>query len=305
MKFKRILYSFVLFFLPAIAILVITRNNSNMLITFSFIILFVVLGYIFGNIFWAQLVSKYILKVDLYSQYTGNPGGTNFTRVHGFKIGLLVYILDILKGFIPGLICGILILVTTRWTSWLNHPNSGAWFLTNGYSLFGVILGTAYPLIQNKGGKCTAAFIGGITALNPFLLVIFVICWIFINILTKYVSLASIFSSLICILVSLIPFIGNTIWLYGLPCGHLGLSININIITTSCIAFASLVIIIRHKSNIVAIIKHQEATSPFYKMYLIILLKLKIIKPKTKFHNELLTKYKGKYVEGKIQNKKQ
>lgn len=68
-------------------------------------ILFIVLGvlllsvvpYILGCSNGAILVSKYILRDDIRGHGSGNAGLTNFNRVFGGKLTLLVILADVLK----------------------------------------------------------------------------------------------------------------------------------------------------------------------------------------------------------------
>ena len=64
-------------------------------------LLFCGLGaYILGAIPFALIVSQ-LNGVNLREQGSGNLGSTNVFRVMGWKWGLLVFTLDLLKGFFP------------------------------------------------------------------------------------------------------------------------------------------------------------------------------------------------------------
>jgi glycerol-3-phosphate acyltransferase PlsY len=64
------------------------------------LVLLIVFGYLLGSIPWGLLISK-TKGVDIRKVGSGNIGGTNVVRGLGFKWGLLVGILDLLKGVIP------------------------------------------------------------------------------------------------------------------------------------------------------------------------------------------------------------
>src|SRR3954466_7857208 len=62
-------------------------------------LVFVILAsYIIGSIPFGILVSKQFRGFDLRTKGSGNMGSTNAFRVLGWKLGLLVQILDLAKG---------------------------------------------------------------------------------------------------------------------------------------------------------------------------------------------------------------
>ena len=123
------------------------------------IILLVVLAlasYFFGNINWALIISK-LKNADIRKMGSGNPGTLNMSRNLGLGLGLLTFVLDILKGVIPTLV------------TFLVFMNSGVFAFTDYYiydfaiylSGFMVILGHIYPVtLKFKGGKGIASTIG-------------------------------------------------------------------------------------------------------------------------------------------------
>ena len=64
------------------------------------IIFSVVLGYLFGSISFALIISK-LNGVDLYKVGSGNAGGTNVGRALGKKWAFITIGLDVLKTIIP------------------------------------------------------------------------------------------------------------------------------------------------------------------------------------------------------------
>jgi len=63
-------------------------------------LLLIIFGYLLGSIPWGYLISK-TKGIDIRKVGSGNIGGTNVIRALGTKWGLLVAILDLLKGVIP------------------------------------------------------------------------------------------------------------------------------------------------------------------------------------------------------------
>lgn len=64
------------------------------------IIIFTLLAYLFGSLPNGLYVAK-VKNVDIRNKGSKNTGATNVFRVMGAKFGILVLILDALKGFIP------------------------------------------------------------------------------------------------------------------------------------------------------------------------------------------------------------
>jgi glycerol-3-phosphate acyltransferase PlsY len=58
----------------------------------------VLLSYLIGSIPTSIIVSKLVKGIDIRNFGSGNAGGTNVYRVLGWKYGLLVILLDALKG---------------------------------------------------------------------------------------------------------------------------------------------------------------------------------------------------------------
>ena len=79
----------------------------NLLLTVLGILLLTVVPYILGCSNGAILVSKYILRDDIRTHGSGNAGLTNFSRVFGGKLTLLVVLTDVLKA-VFGVLLGVL-----------------------------------------------------------------------------------------------------------------------------------------------------------------------------------------------------
>lgn len=109
-------------------------------------------GYALGAINPAAIVAR-IFHVDLRSSGSGNPGATNVGRVLGPKWGVMVGTLDVLKGFIPAVVFGML-----------------------GGQTAGEIAGVAAvlghitsPFLKGRGGKGVATTLGAILGVQPLL----------------------------------------------------------------------------------------------------------------------------------------
>ncbi|ASE36012.1 MULTISPECIES: glycerol-3-phosphate 1-O-acyltransferase PlsY [Staphylococcus] len=194
------------------------------------IVIMLILSYLIGAIPSGLVIGKLFFKKDIRQYGSGNTGATNSFRVLGKPAGFVVTFLDIFKGFIVVFL-----------PLWLPVHSSGpiSEFFTNGL-IVGVfsIIGHVYPIYLGfRGGKAVATSAGVVLGTHPILLLTLAIIFFFILYLTKYVSLSSIIAAICCIIGAI--FIGNYILL--------GMSIVVGII-----------LIIRHRTNIVRIIKGEE-----------------------------------------------
>src|SRR3982075_2442190 len=120
----------------------------------------VVLSYLAGSIPSAYLAGKF-RGVELRQHGSGNLGATNVVRVLGAKIGAVVFLADLLKGFLP-------VFFLPPYTETLRP---GLWALVYGAA---AIMGHVKPifLLGKGGGKGVATASGVFTALAPVPMVI-------------------------------------------------------------------------------------------------------------------------------------
>jgi acyl phosphate:glycerol-3-phosphate acyltransferase len=139
----------------------------------------VLLSYLAGSIPSAYLAGK-ARGVDLRKHGSGNLGATNVVRVLGPKIGAVVFIADLLKGFLP-------VSFLPRYTETLRP---GMWALVFGAA---AIAGHVKPvfLLGKGGGKGVATASGVFLALAFVPMLIAEALWILVFYFTRYVSLAS------------------------------------------------------------------------------------------------------------------
>lgn len=143
-------------------------------------------SYLIGSIPFGYLIGK-IWKIDIRLHGSKNIGATNVWRVMGKKWGILVFILDFLKGYLPLLILGIF---------W-NHENSVNDKTIMVISAIALILGHNYSLwLDFKGGKGIATSAGILVALMPLSFVAAFLVWLIGFLLTRIVSVGSILACL-------------------------------------------------------------------------------------------------------------
>jgi glycerol-3-phosphate acyltransferase PlsY len=139
----------------------------------------ILLSYLAGSFPSAYIAGK-LRGVDLRKHGSGNLGATNVVRVLGPKIGAVVFLADVMKGFLP-------VYFLPRYTETLRPE---LWALVYGAA---AILGHVKPifLLGKGGGKGVATAIGVFLALAFVPMIIAEVVWITAFYFTRYVSLAS------------------------------------------------------------------------------------------------------------------
>ena len=137
-------------------------------------------SYLLGSIPFGLILSKIFLKKDIRQSGSGNIGATNVLRSGGKVLGFLTLIMDGLKSYLA-------VMITISFFS-------DYFFL----SAILVFLGHLFPIwLKFKGGKGVAAYLGILFGLNFSYALVFILSWLTIIFITKYVSLGSLVSSLI------------------------------------------------------------------------------------------------------------
>jgi glycerol-3-phosphate acyltransferase PlsY len=145
----------------------------------------ILISYLVGSIPSAYLAGK-ARGVDLRAHGSGNLGATNVARVLGTRTGILVFVADVLKGFLP-------VWILPRY---LDASNLELWAV-----LFGAaaIIGHVKPIFLGGkgGGKGVATASGVFLALAFVPLLIAQAVWALVFYFTRYVSLASLIGAVI------------------------------------------------------------------------------------------------------------
>lgn len=147
----------------------------------------VVLAYLFGSIPTAVWFGQAFYGVDVREYGSGNAGATNTFRVLGPKAGVIVMLIDILKGWTATNLPYLLD------SSIAGTPNSP--YFVNFQLALGVIavLGHLFPILAGfRGGKGVATLFGMVLAIQPVAALCCVTVFIICLLVTHYVSLSSI-----------------------------------------------------------------------------------------------------------------
>ena len=139
----------------------------------AFIVLF---GYLLGSVNFAIIISKASGNGDVRDYGSGNAGTSNVARTIGLKYGAVVMVLDILKGFIAGMVGKHFV------------PADGV--LLGG---FAAILGHRYPIFfKMRGGKSVATYGGVLLAIDYRIAFCFAGAWLFFILITRYMAMGAI-----------------------------------------------------------------------------------------------------------------
>lgn len=151
------------------------------------VIYVIVIAYLAGSVPFGLIVSR-LYGVNITQTGSGNIGATNVFRVLGPFAGMTVLAADIAKGFIAVQL------------AYFFMGNSDVMPVVTAIS---AVLGHSFsPFMGMSGGKGVATAAGALIALMPKIALILFIIWIFIIVMTRYVSLASLSIAL------LLPMLG-------------------------------------------------------------------------------------------------
>jgi acyl phosphate:glycerol-3-phosphate acyltransferase len=151
------------------------------------IIIAFILAYLIGAIPSSVWFGKMFYGKDVREYGSGNAGATNTFRVLGATAGIIVLVLDILKGVIAVLLANFFDRETFSPTQFL--------YLQIGLGL-AAGLGHIFPIYLGfKGGKGVATFFGVILYLFPLVALVCVLTFFIVFFITHYVSLSSMIAS--------------------------------------------------------------------------------------------------------------
>ncbi len=215
-------------------------------------LLAVIGSYLIGSIPFGYVIPKLFKNIDIREHGSNNVGSTNVTRTLGIKYGIFVFFLDFIKGTIP-------ILIIKYPLSFLQLDiitiNNITFDIVIFYGVFAALGHMFSPFINFKGGKAVATGVGVVVGINPIIGFTGILVFGIVAYLTKYVSLGSIFgASSVALLMWIAPLI-KPLWLKS---PNLIISYQVQVINLSLITLMVLLIILKHKKNIVRLINGTE-----------------------------------------------
>lgn len=185
-----------------------------------------ILSYLLGSLVPGYWIGKYFYNIDLCKTGSGNIGTTNSFRVLGTKAGIVVLILDILKGTLAGCL------------PYLFHVDINVMIV----GLFAILGHTFSFWIHFKGGKAVATSAGVLLAYNPHYFVLVSTVFVLMIFISSMVSVGSIVGFLFA----------------------LAYSFTLHDLILQSLAFLLTVFVLyRHKSNFKRILNGTENMVPF------------------------------------------
>lgn len=196
-------------------------------------------AYLLGSIPSAVWIGKTFYGIDVRNHGSGNAGATNTIRVLGIKPGLVVFVMDMFKGFLAVNLPHLSSYLVPRTTDFVNLQ------LLLGIT---VVIGHIFPLFaQFRGGKGVATIFGLVMAIHPYPTLVCFGIFVVTLLLTKYVSLSSMIAGFAFPI--LVMFVFRT-------------SITSLIIFSMCI---SILLLLTHQKNIERLIRREENKASFLK----------------------------------------
>jgi len=140
--------------------------------------LLVVSAYFLGSIPFGLIIGLLWKGIDIRKVGSGNIGATNMMRVLGPGPGAVVFVLDVMKGFVPVIAAG-------------RFAHGIHWFAVV-VGMMAIVGHTLSLFLKFKGGKGVATSLGVLIGLDPMMAALAFGMWILIVLITRYVSVASV-----------------------------------------------------------------------------------------------------------------
>jgi acyl phosphate:glycerol-3-phosphate acyltransferase len=204
----------------------------------------IILSYLVGSIPTSIIITKAVKGVDIRNYGSGNAGGTNVMRVLGWKHGVLVILLDALKGVIA-------VVLIAR----LHYGNIPFENITpfDDFTLVQIIAGIAAVVghiwtvfASFKGGKGIATALGMLLIIVTIDMLIAIGVFVLVVTVSRYVSLGSLLGA---ISVPLTLIIRENIFNVNIP----GYSTILPFVI-----LVSLLVVYTHRKNVARILSGRE-----------------------------------------------
>lgn len=202
-------------------------------------LIFGLIAYLLGSIPTAVWIGKIRYGMDIREHGSKNAGATNTFRVLGKKPGILVLVVDIVKGFTAVFIPFIF----TPFT-WGSEELINIQLVTALAAVFGHVL----PVFANfNGGKGVATSLGVVIGVHPIAAGICLLLFMIVFIISKYVSLGAITSAVAFPLIIIFYFKTDFLWLDLFS------------------VFLSAAVIFAHRKNIKRLLSGEESKMNLFK----------------------------------------
>lgn len=194
--------------------------------------IYIVLAYLLGSIPTAVWVGKSWYKIDVREHGSKNSGATNTFRVLGKKPGIVVLLIDVIKG-----------VLAVTFPYFLDFASWGSDELIQLQLILGIlaVIGHIFPVFAGfNGGKGVATSLGIVIGIHPFAALVCLGVFLIVFILSSYVSLGAILAA--------VTFPFSVHFLFQ----------NQNFYLLLFSILLSLAVILAHKANIQRIVNGEE-----------------------------------------------
>ena len=211
----------------------------------------ILLSYLVGSIPNSIIISKAAKGIDIRKHGSGNAGGTNVMRILGWKHGLLVILLDALKGAIAVVVIARLHYGPLPFT---NISPFDDFTLVQIIAGMAAVVGHIWTVFASfKGGKGIATALGMMLMLVTIDMLIALGVFVLVVSISRYVSLGSILSA---IAVPSVLYIRENVF-------------NVDIIGYNTlfpfIVAVSLLVVFTHRKNLIRLFNGSESKISFKK----------------------------------------
>ncbi len=173
-------------------------------------------GYLVGSVSPATLVAG-ARGVDLRAVGSGNPGAANAGRALGRATGVLIALLDVVKGAAPAAAFG--------------HADHRAGLVAGVAAVLGHVTS---PFLRGRGGKGVATAAGAILGSHLLWAVPVLVTWLVVLAVGRWIALASVCAALAVLVVALL--VGQDVLWAGL---------------------LAAVVVVRHQANLLRVLRPQ------------------------------------------------
>jgi len=211
----------------------------------------IVLSYLIGSIPTSIIISKAAKGIDIREHGSGNAGGTNVMRVLGWKHGVLVILLDALKG--------VLVVVLVARLHYGSIPFENAtpfddFTLVQIIAGISAVIGHIWTVFAGfKGGKGIATALGMLLMIVTVDMLIAIGVFILVVTFSRYISLGSLAGA---VAVPLALIVRENIFNVDIP--------NYNTLLPFLI-FVTLLVIFTHRKNVIRLLNGNENKINFSK----------------------------------------
>ncbi len=211
----------------------------------------IILSYLIGSIPTSIIISKATKGIDIREHGSGNAGGTNVMRVLGWKHGILVILLDALKG-----VLAVVVVARLHYGSmpFQNPTPFDDFTLVQIIAGISAVIGHIWTVFAGfKGGKGIATALGMLLMIVTIDMLIALGVFILVVTLSRYVSLGSLAGA---VSVPLALIVRENVFHVNIPNYHTLLPFLI---------FLAVLVIFTHRKNVIRLLNGSENKISFSK----------------------------------------